>query len=105
MKRIQEKICDFASLSDSKPRCCNIATRKWGDNWFCDEHGFRTPADRNRARMAKWLDKLGRFKTGMELVESGVLTRAKANLVADRRIKPREFYERLFRPIPTRKLP
>jgi len=34
--------CEFASLAKgTPPRCTKPATRKWGDGFFCDEHGKR----------------------------------------------------------------
>lgn len=33
--------CDYAKHSETTQRCENIATKKWGDNWFCDIHGDR----------------------------------------------------------------
>jgi hypothetical protein len=32
--------CQFGQ--DGANRCENPATRKWGDHWFCDEHGRRS---------------------------------------------------------------
>lgn len=39
MKAVQQ--CQFAEDSESSPRCSQSATRKWGDCWFCDDHGQR----------------------------------------------------------------
>jgi len=33
--------CEFASASDTIPRCTAPATRKQGDVWLCEEHGKR----------------------------------------------------------------
>lgn len=35
------KQCEFASLSDTQPRCEKPATRMYGGHWFCEEHGRR----------------------------------------------------------------
>ena len=34
--------CQFAETAKDKPRCQKPATRLWGGNWFCDEHGTET---------------------------------------------------------------
>lgn len=33
--------CEFAMDSTTQDRCRRTATCKWGDQWFCDEHGDR----------------------------------------------------------------
>lgn len=33
--------CQYAESAADKPRCEAKATRKWGEHWFCDEHGRR----------------------------------------------------------------
>jgi hypothetical protein len=33
--------CQFAQFSDDQTRCEKDATRKFGDFWFCEEHGSR----------------------------------------------------------------
>lgn len=35
--------CEFAKDSVQMFRCPKKATRKWGDHWFCEEHGSRAP--------------------------------------------------------------
>jgi hypothetical protein len=33
--------CQFAQYSTTQPRCEAMATRKWGEHWFCEAHGAR----------------------------------------------------------------
>lgn len=37
--------CEYAMHSSQQERCPNPATCKWGDNWFCDNHGSRITTD------------------------------------------------------------
>lgn len=36
--------CEFASLSSNQPQCPHEATRKYGEHWFCEQHGQRPKA-------------------------------------------------------------
>lgn len=52
----EEIQCGFgkfpANLAHER-RCQRIATRKWGDHWFCDEHGARTPTQGEGAQQTE----------------------------------------------------
>lgn len=37
------KQCQWCeSATDGRPQCMEAATRKYGDHWFCEEHGRRS---------------------------------------------------------------
>lgn len=71
--------CQFAMMPESPiPRCQKTATRKWGDHWFCDEHGTRDIADSATGIEAKVCEdiikrqKIGIKKYGMTVAENNL---------------------------------
>lgn len=51
--------CQWAETSETLPRCTKMATRKWGDCWFCEEHGSR---DKAVGEVLTFMHKHGDFK-------------------------------------------
>lgn len=46
--------CDWCRDSMANPRCTAKATRKWGNHWFCEEHGKRMDEDLTRNEVKPW---------------------------------------------------